>query len=70
METPHLQRPYHTAELRLPQPVLCPRGIYDAFVQPLCQGRRKIVVGDPTDPKTMMGPLSLQRTAGTRQSAL
>jgi len=39
--------------------VLVPAHLYDDFVELMVEGARRIVVGDPTDPDTGMGPLSM-----------
>ena len=41
-------------------------GIYDAFVERFVAAAEKIIVGDPEDPKTMMGPLAYM---GCRETA-
>jgi acyl-CoA reductase-like NAD-dependent aldehyde dehydrogenase len=41
--------------------VLAPRRLYDEVVGRLCDRARDIVVGDPFDPSTQMGPLVSQR---------
>lgn len=42
-------------------------GIYDAFVSRFVKAAGKIIVGDPTDPKTMMGPLAYNACRDTAE---
>ncbi|SHI18137.1 betaine-aldehyde dehydrogenase [Sporobacter termitidis DSM 10068] len=42
-------------------------GIYDEFVGRFVRAAGKIVVGDPTDPKTMMGPLAYNACRDTAE---
>ncbi|MDR2133360.1 MAG: aldehyde dehydrogenase family protein [Clostridiales Family XIII bacterium] len=42
-------------------------GIYDAFVERFVKSASKIVVGDPMDPKTMMGPLAYKACRDTAE---
>ncbi|MDR2771121.1 MAG: aldehyde dehydrogenase family protein, partial [Clostridiales Family XIII bacterium] len=42
-------------------------GIYDAFVDRFVRSASKIVVGDPMDPKTMMGPLAYNACRDTAE---
>jgi aldehyde dehydrogenase (NAD+) len=41
----------------LPTRILADRSVYDEVVERMETALRKVKVGDPTDPKTMMGPL-------------
>ncbi|MDR2354759.1 MAG: aldehyde dehydrogenase family protein [Clostridiales Family XIII bacterium] len=42
-------------------------GIYDAFLERFVRSASKIIVGDPTDPKTMMGPLAYNACRDTAE---
>jgi acyl-CoA reductase-like NAD-dependent aldehyde dehydrogenase len=42
-------------------------GIYDEFIKRFVQAAAKIVVGDPLDPKTMMGPLAYNACRDTAE---
>ena len=41
--------------------LLVPRGLYDEVVDAVVQGARQLVVGDPFDPATTLGPLGSSR---------
>ena len=41
--------------------VIVPRGKHDAFVEAAREQMRRVVIGDPTDPATQMGPLAMKR---------
>ncbi|CUU56672.1 Acyl-CoA reductase [Parafrankia irregularis] len=41
--------------------IVVPRGVHDEFVETLAQVFSQVVVGDPYDPATQMGPLAMAR---------